>query len=229
MKHSPALGIIFMTCSDSSLALPWEYAAFWCKASIRYGADSGGGVNAVNLTDTSANFDALGCIPNVGQILYNLTTNASGPIVAVTQYTLTATGVTWTNGDRYRVVTLSADEASSIQLYLDITAADVYAAIASSGACDCTWTTWGTALVKKLNIIEAAVFHACPCGEPNLTNDQKTAYMEFVNEQLQKIIDGEIDICGGTGSQFPALDWATQATTDFSKAQVIVDDMQKGF
>jgi len=218
-----------MTCSDSSIAAPWEYAAFWCKASIRYGVDAGGAVAPGNafLTDAGANFEALGVEPNVGMILYNLTRNTSGVITAVTQTTITATGVLWVNGDRYRVVTMNADDASMIQLYLDITAPDVYAALASAGLCDCTWTTWGTALVKKLNIIEAGVFHTCPCAQPKLSDDQRSAYMEFVNEQLQKIIDGEIDICGGTGSNFPALDWAEVASTEHAAANIIVNDMMR--
>ena len=216
-----------MTCSDSSIASPWEYSTFWCKASIRYGVDAGGAVAPGNayLTDTGANFEALGVEPNVGMILYNLTRNTSGVITAVTQSTITATGVLWVSGDSYRVVTLNGNEASAIQLYLDITAPDVYAAIASSGACDCSWTTWGTQLVKKLNIIEAGVFHACPCAQPKLTDEQKTAYMQFVNEQFQKLINGDIDICGGTGSQFPALDWAEVGSTEFSAANIIVNDI----
>lgn len=216
-------------CSASSIASPWQYAAFWCKASIRYGVDSGGAVAPGNayLTDASADFEALGVEANVGQVLYNLTRNTSGIITDVTPTTITATGVLWVNGDRYRVVTLDANEASAIQLYLDITAPDVYAAIAASGACDCSWTTWGEALVVKLNVIEAGVFHTCQCANPKLTDEQRSAYMEFVNEQLQKIIDGEIDICGGTGSQFPALDWAEPASTDFAASKIIVNDIMR--
>lgn len=216
-----------MTCTDSSIASPWEYAAFWCKASIRYGVDNGGGVLPGNafLTDSSADFQALGVEANVGMILYNLTRNTSGIITDVTQTTITATGVLWVNGDRYRVVTMTGDESSQIQLYLDITAPDVYAALASVDACDCTWTAWGTELVKKLNIIEAGVFHTCPCAQPKLSDEQRTAYMEFVNAQIQKLITGEIDICGGTGSNFPALDWAEVSGTDFAAANIITNDI----
>lgn len=215
------------SCSDSSIALPWEYAAFWCKASIRTGVDNSGGAGNAYLTDTTADFETLGVVPGVGMTLYNITQDTSGPITAITPDTITATGVSWDDGDSYRVVTMTANEETQIQLYLDITAADVYAAIAASGACDCNWTTWGEALVKKLNIIEAAVFHSCPCAEPKLTDDQKTAYMEFVNTQMDKIITGELDICGGTGSDFPSIGWAEQASTEFAAGKIIVNDIER--
>ena len=73
----------------------------------------------------------------------------------------------------------------------------------------------------------AAVFHACPCGQPKLTDEQKTNYMDFVNTQFSKLIDGSIDICGGTGKDFPAIDWAEVASTDFAASRIIVNDIMR--
>lgn len=217
-----------MTCTNSSIATPWEYAAFWCKASIRTGSDNGGVDGSLTLVDTSADFEALGVEANVGMVLENLTQKTSGIITGMTTDSIVAAGVSWDDGDNYRVVTLTGNEISTIQVYLDITSADIYAALSSQGQCDCSWTVWGTQLVKKLNIIEAAIFHNCPCGSPQLSEDQLNAYMEFVNTQMQKIIDGDIDICGGTGSNFPSIDFAQNSEPTFNAGKIIINDILRG-
>ncbi|GAH39879.1 unnamed protein product, partial [marine sediment metagenome] len=94
-----------MPCTGR-FAEPWAYASFWClsPSAIRIGVDDGAGAAVAFLTDSQADFADLGFEANVGMLLYNLTESTEGPITAVTATTLTATGVTWTDGDSYRAV-----------------------------------------------------------------------------------------------------------------------------
>lgn len=212
-----------MPCT-AAYASAWQYTGFWCTSSIKVGLDNGGGVGVAFLTDTQANFVNFGVQPNVGMILYNLTLLTSGPITAVTNTTITATGVVWTNGNQYRVVAMTGNEQSEAELYLDITAADIHAALAAAGACSCSLATWATNLLAKINIIEAGIFHTCPCASPQLTDNQRQLYLTWVNDQLDKIRDGRLEVCAGeTGSGFPSITWAEQSSTVFAAEEIIAN------
>ena len=157
-------------------------------------------------------------------MLENVTQGTIGTITAVTETTLTATGVTWDTGDAFRVVVISLDEKATIESYLDITSSDIHAALASVGGCDCTLAAWGAGLLAKINIIEAAAFYMCRCASPNLSDEQKRILIDWANGQLEQIRSGKIEICSGaTGSDFPAVDWAEQAVEDFSTARILTN------
>jgi hypothetical protein len=204
-----------------AFALAWEYSTFWCTASIKTGVHSGG-MGAATLLDGAGDFLNLGVIANVGMRLYNLTQNTEGPITGVTQTTITATGVTWNTNDDYRVVTVDANEISTIDRYLVVTAADIHAALAASGACACVLAAWATEFLKKLNIIEAGVFHACPCAQPPITDAQRSSYLTWINTQLDNLRTGKLDVCeGATGSEFPATAVAEQSVTEFAAVRII--------
>ena len=49
------------------------------------------------------------------------------------------------------------DEKATIDVFLDIAASDIHAALAAVGACDCTLATWAEPYLLKLNVIEAMV------------------------------------------------------------------------
>lgn len=216
-----------MACTGR-YAEAWQYAAFWCKASIRTGSDDSGGVGNLFLTDSQADFTRFGVKPNVGMMLWNLTNDTSGPITLVSQTTITATGVTWDDGDEYRVVTLTADERSTIEMYLDITSSDISAVVAVQGACDCSMATWAVALLEKLNIIDAGIFHECPCAKPQISDDLKRTYLEWINTQLENIRNGKIELCEGeTGSEYPVTGWAERASTEFAAAEIIANDIER--
>ena len=116
----------------------WQYSSYVCGGNLVTGADQGGGVGLAYLTDNQVDFLKAGFFPNEGMVLYNTTTNLSGIITAVTLHTMTATGVTWTNGDGYRAVSMSAQEKSVIEHYLNLAAGDIQIALQSIGACSCT-------------------------------------------------------------------------------------------
>lgn len=208
----------------------WQYAAFWCVGSILTGTDDSGGAGNASLQDSMANFVNLGVEAMTGMIIYNTTQGINGPITAVTPTTITATGVTWDNGDAYRVVPIDANERSTIEHYLNITAPNIHAALAASGACDCTLAGWADEYLAKINIIEAGSFHQCPCAQPGqrLSDEERRLWLEWSDRQLSLLRSGEIEVCAGaTGSTFPAIGVAEQAVTEFAGARIIYNDQQR--
>lgn len=215
-----------MPCSGR-YAEAWQYAAFWCKAQLLTGVHGGAGPADAALRDTTVNFINAGAVAGTGQILYNVTANTSGPITAVTANTLTATGVTWAANAAYRSAFLTTAERSTLEHYLNITAGDIYAALASVGACSCTFSAWGASYLAQINIILARVFYDCPCS-PDLSDAEKQLYSQLANDRLALIRSGEIDVCqNATGSKYPAIGWAEQGLTEFSQAEIIVKDIER--
>ena len=216
-----------MACNQR-YAEAWQFAGFWCIAQLVSGVDGGGAVPPAlplsYLTDTSVNFLSMGARANVGMVLYNLTSGTSGLITGVTDNTLTATGVTWYDGDSYRVVLINAAVRGQIEHWLDVVAGEIYAALGSVDACNCTLSSWGSTLLAQLNIIAARMFYDCPCA-PSLSSEDKARYSDFINTRLQSIRTGEIDVCdGATGSAFPAGGWAEMSLTEWNAARIILND-----
>ena len=201
-----------------------SFAAFWCIGNLINGLDDSGGAGNAFLTDSVMDFISSGVKANQGMVLYNTTQATQGPVTAVTNTMLTATGVTWDNGDAYQITMITAAERSTIEHYLNIAASDIHAAMAASGACDCTLASWATGLLEKLNIIDAAAYYTCSCGAPSMSDERKASLLDWMSQQLLMIRRGEIELChGATGSDFPAIGWAEQSLTDFATAQIIVN------
>lgn len=210
-----------MPCT-SRYAEAWEFAGFWCTSSVLRGTDDSGGAANPSLADSTADFADNGVRANVGMILYNTTENTSGPVTAVAVNALTATGVTWSDGDAYLIVAIDGVEIATIEHYLDIAASDIHAALAASGACDCTFASWAAGFLSKLNIIDAAAYYQCPCGQPGMTDEQRAAYLTWMTGQLEAIRDGRLELCdGATGSDFPAIGHAEVSSTPWATAEII--------
>jgi len=215
-----------MACTGR-YAQSWQFASFFCTGVILQNVDNSGGAGNLFLTDTTINFlaPANEVEAGVGMILYNTTAGTSGPVTAVTAHTITATGVTWSNGNGYRIVLIDAIERSTIELYLDIAASDIHAAMAASGACDCTLASWAAGFLAKLNIIDAASYYQCKCGQPSMTDELRGRYLDWCSTQLEAIRTGALELCdGATGSDFPALGWAQQGWTDWATAEIIYNE-----
>jgi hypothetical protein len=215
-----------MACTGA-YAAAWQFASFFCTGVILNGTDNSGGAANLFLTDTTINFlaPANQVEAGVGMVLYNTTTGLNGPVTAVTANTITATGVTWSDGDAYRIVLIDAIERSTIELYLDIAASDLHAALAASGACDCTLADWAAGFLAKLNIIDAASYYQCKCGQPSMTDELRGRYLDWCSTQLEAIRTGALELCHGeTGSDFPALGWAQQGWTPWSTAEIIFNE-----
>lgn len=121
---------------------------------------------------------------------------------------------------------IGSEAETMIRQFLEIAVSDVHAALAATGACDCTLAGWATEYLKKLQVIEAAVIYNCPCGTVNLTDDMKRNWLEWLNGQYKMLRTGEIEVCDGeTGADFPSMGWAEQAWTDWNRAQVVYNDL----
>ena len=220
---TPSTGVV--AGCEGRYADAWQYASFWCKSQLLVGAHDAAGAGSPYLQDLTVNFINAGAEAGIGQILYNTTQGTNGPITAVTENTLTATGVTWDNGDAYRSAFLSTSQRSQIEHYLDITAGDIYAVLAAVNACDCTFSSWGLRYLAEINIISARVFYDCPCA-PDLSDSDKRLYSDLVTGRLNAIRTMEVDVCdGATGSEFPATSWAEQSFTDFAAADIVINDI----
>jgi len=208
----------------------WQFAGFWCVDQVLTGTHGGAGPADVALVDTQKNFVSVR--DNVGMEIENLTQGTSGPITAHTQTTVTATGVTWNADDSYRLPLLTAVERDAIELYLNVAAGDIAAALSATGACDCTLAQWAEnqdgqiGFLAKLNIIDAASYYQCPCGQPRLNDDMQANYLAWMSEQLEMLMVGKLDVCdGATGADFPSRGWAEQGITDFQSARIVWNDI----
>lgn len=212
---------------------PWadayDFASFWCVAGLDTGVDDSGLAGQAFLTDTTVNFIQMGV--EAAMIIHNITDGSGGFIVNVTATTIVAiltggTGNDWDDGDIYRIVGINANEQAQIETYLAIAASDIHAALAATGACDCSLAAWATEYLRKLNVIDAAVIHACPCGRAMVNEAMKGTWLEWLDRQFELLRTGAIDVCdGATGADFPAIGWAQQSVTEFAAARIILDDI----
>lgn len=119
-----------------------------------------------------------------------------------------------------------AEARDTIETYLEVAATDVYAALASVGACDCTLASWAQGYLQKLVLIDACAYYSCPCANPRISADQKQMLLNWMGVQLTNISTGVIDVCdGATGAGFPAMGWAEQSTTGYAAAMIIYNDI----
>ncbi len=214
-----------MSC-NGSYADAWQFAGFWCLDNLLSGAHDGAGPGDAALQDLDAQFTTRGVQANVGMVLYNLTDDTSGPVTAVTETTITATGVTWDNGDLYRITLITGVQIANIDHWLDVAASDIHAALASVGACDCSLASWAHGFLEKLVIIDAASYYSCPCGNPHLSDSRKDTLLNWMSTQLMNIATGVMDVCdGATGSNWPSMGWAQQGQDEFSRAMIIYNDI----
>jgi len=123
---------------------------------------------------------------------------------------------------------LGAAEEATIEVYLDLTASDIHAAMAQSGMCDCTLASWAANYLNKLNVIEAAAFYQCVCANPRLTDEMRMKLIDWASVQLDNIRTMTVDLCAGaTGSDFPAIGIAQMSVTDMAAARIIFDYERK--
>jgi len=212
-----------MSCSGR-FAEAFDFSPAWCISTIIPGTDdSGGGPNAF-LTDSQVDFTSYQHL-EVGAPCFNYTTNTYGKVTSISQHVLGTTN-TWSDGDVYQVLELTAAEVATMEHYLDIAASDIAVAMAANGQCDCALASWATAplrgLLRKLNVIEAMVIYNCPCGSPRMSDDRWEMWMNWCNETLGKIQDGVLELCQGeTGMNFPAVGWAERNLTFISENEII--------
>lgn len=215
-----------MACTER-YATADDYAAFWCSGAILTGYDDSGGAANPSLSDSTAEFLNWEIEAGVGMIVYNQTSGLSGPITAVSQTSLTATGVTWDDGDQWWMVPMTGNERATVEHFLDMTAYDIHAALASVGACDCTLASWAEGLLQKLNVIEAGAFHRCPCARPPLSEGDRQNILAWADRQLELIRTSKLELCHSeTGADYPSIGWASRSWTERSAAEIIANDIR---
>ena len=117
---------------------------------------------------------------------------------------------------------LNAAERASVEEILDLAAGDVDAARMTVGG-DCTLSAGAANFLKRLNIVLATIFYKCTCAPVNLSDGERTAYLNWAQERLNAISSGLLELCQGeTGTAFPAMGWAEHAGTEFSRAETIL-------
>jgi hypothetical protein len=117
--------------------------------------------------------------------------------------------------------TLDISKEAILNAQLTITAGAIHAAMSASNQCACDLAAWAVNYLKHLNIILAAATQDCPCS--TISNEDKAAYMAFVNAELEKIRLGQVNVCGGTGKNYPAFGAAQLGLNVFNDVQLIVN------
>ena len=115
--------------------------------------------------------------------------------------------------------TLEIQKEATVNFQLNTTAGAIHAAMSASDQCDCDLQGWASNYLKHLNIILAAATQDCPCS--TISNEEKAAYLQFVNAELEKIRLGQVNVCGGTGRNYPAVGSIELGLNVFNKAQII--------
>lgn len=112
-----------------------------------------------------------------------------------------------------------------VNRFLVMAASNIQAALAASGAINCSLASWALEYLKNLNVVLAGTLYQDLC-EPHLTVDEKRLYLEYANGQLEQIRTGKLELCANaTGSEFPAIDWAEQSVDEFSAAKIIIKEL----
>ena len=131
----------------------------------------------------------------------------------------------YANADEFQSVwgcEVNPDYESLINRQLDLSAAQIHAAMAAVGACSCTLASWANEYLKHLNCVIAALTLQRPCPCPNLTTEQIGIYAEWVNLRLEEIRSGKIELCQGeTAVDYPAFGVAEMATTGFAARRIL--------
>ena len=118
------------------------------------------------------------------------------------------------------------DEEATVKNYLRRASSSINMAIKAQGACDCTMSSESIAYLRDLAIVLAVVYHSCPCARPHLSDAQLALYSRQASDELSMIRKGEIELCAGqTGSDFPAIGWASQSWTPFNAARLIHENL----
>jgi len=157
--------------------------------------------------------------------VWNVTQSTSGYVTGVTDDALTVAGVTWNNGDQYKLSKFNTRERSSVELALNIAVTDIDAVLHAADQCGCNWALWATNYVKKLNIIDGMAYLNNACGNPRFSDDLRMKMLEWVSGQLENIAKSIITICDGdTGAGYPAVAFAAQSWTPQVAGEIIIND-----
>jgi hypothetical protein len=115
--------------------------------------------------------------------------------------------------------TLDIQKEATVNFQLNVTAGAIHAAMAASDQCDCDLEPWAVNYLKHLNIVLAAATQDCPCS--TISNEERAAYLAFAQGEIEKIRLGQVNVCGGTGRNYPAFGNIELGLNVFTDAQII--------
>lgn len=211
--------------TSGRLAEAWDYGVFWAFYSLHVGLHDGEEGPTTTLADSSADFLALEI--DEGMPVRNATRGTYGRVLAVATSALT-TDIDWRLHDRYELLPMPAAEVATVERYLEIASSDIHAALAASGQDRCTLADWADGYLRKLCVVNAAVYHRAPCGNPDVDASIKQAYLRWVSEQLELIRTGRLELCAGhTGRDFPAVGWLEHGWTSWVQAEIALKGAQR--
>lgn len=106
-------------------------------------------------------------------------------------------------------------------------AARIHASMAASGQCDCTLASWASAFLEELNTVAAALQVRGPDCRAYFSNEERDFWNGWLSDQLTLIREGNLDLCGGTGPDYPFIGHAAQSLTEFNEAKIIANDLKR--
>lgn len=119
----------------------------------------------------------------------------------------------------------NAAEVAEVEAILDLAASDLHVNLAAVGACDCTLTSFALVYLKKLNVIDAAVVHNCTCGGVRLSDEQRQAWLQWLDQQMELIRTGKVPLCeDDSGSEYPAFATAEMSYTGWNEANIAANE-----
>lgn len=206
----------------------WEFAAYWCSSKMLVGTHQGG-TNSQLLCDPNQNF--LEAQVQVGMVLDNLTTGASGTVTDVdgdgqqlTSKLGGGTRQTWARGDQYRLVPITVAEKIQIEHFLDISGGLISVTVEAAGACDCL-TPAALGLLKSLQIRNVSSWMSCGCMGVSFTDTRRQQLRLEVERELELIRTKRLDLCGGGGIDVPAFETAEQSHTVWNAERILTNGM----
>jgi len=216
-----------MSNCETRFAEAIEFAAFWqMGGGLVSGIDDSGLAAQSTISDSSKNFINLNI--QVGYPVKNVTKSTYGSISAIDSATQLDTDLEWDDGDRYQIAPITSEMVAAIEEMLDTVAADLHVVMQSVGACNCTLSSAALVYLKKLNIVEAGVMYQGSCGDPNIGIEEKRMWLDWLNNEIDRILNGDIELCAGyTGASFPVVGYAQGNWTHWSELELIINNIKR--
>lgn len=114
---------------------------------------------------------------------------------------------------------------NDVGIYIVQGAARINASLSATAQCDCTHAAWASTFLEQLNLIAAALMIDERCGV-GFNSDERSYWEQWLADQLLLLREGNLDVCdGATGPNYPAYGTATRSVTEWTKAQLIINDI----